>query len=144
MRWFLGIVDKIDDAVTEAVDDAVEYGADVMRDLIRNSGTGHTWSETWNTLPNAYEGRTQSYPGRVAGGGMLDGVTSESGRTGANTYEGEFGWVGPAEDYWLSQEHGFKHNFTSAQVDGMNALGDSYQVVSDELERSLDDRLKNV
>ena len=143
-KMFLRLVDRINDAVTDSVDDAMSLGADAMREHIQQSGTGNIWDESWNDMDHGYAGRTQSYPGRVASGSMLDGVDSSSRRTGPNSYVGEFGWLVQAEDYWLSQEYGFTHNFTGQRIEGMYALADSADYAMKELDSMLDQRLRNV
>ena len=143
-KWFRRVVNEIDDAVADAVDDAVEYGASTMKELIGVQGTGNSWDESWDRLENSYPGRYQSAPGRIASGDMVDAVTFESGSTGSHTYEGEFGWVGDAKPYWLSQEHGFTHNFTGGKIEGMYALADAADLAMKELDEALDRRLGNV
>lgn len=143
-RWFLRLVDSIDDAVEGAVQDTVEFGEDAMKNLIEHSGTGGTWDESWDTLKHATPGRYQSYPGRVASGDMLNAVRSEHGSTGPSSYEGAFGWLGAAEPYWLAQEHGFQHNISREQIEGMNAIAQAADLAGDFLDTELDRRLRSV
>lgn len=111
--------------IERAMARAVEFGAKRMEDMIETRGTGKDWTGRWDSMPNAYPGRTASRPGRVASGKMLksaDGKVIESTR---KRIVARLGYLEGAEPYVVLQEHGFKHAISGGAVAAMHALRDA-------------------
>lgn len=97
------------DQAEEVMEDITREGADLMRQYIDTRGTDYSLS--------------QDRTGRRENDVMYDAVEHKVHRFGKSV-RGEFGWGvdgGREEDYFLYQEHGFRHWITGKDVPPMHA-----------------------
>lgn len=145
-KWFRGKVEKNNAEVNGLLHAAAEFGVELVQQHIATRGTHNgEWEPSWDTMANAKPGRYESEPGRVAGGEMINAVSSwvsEGGKDGKSRMA--FGWTHPSErkEYFLAQEGGFTHKITGEYIEGMHAISDAATEVFDWLEGEVKEILK--
>lgn len=124
---------RLMDQIEKATEESLAEGKSDMRHSIETRGTGKTWQRAWN-------GRTGSYPGRVASGDMLNAVEGKITARRPEMIEGILGWADGSPDYFRYQNIGFRHVMAQTDVAGMRALRDA----SDLLRADLIERLGRI
>lgn len=143
-KWYRGKVQKNDARINGLMHAAAEFGEERVRYNIETRGTLNEWESSWDTMTHATPGRHVSEPGRDAGGDMVNAVSSWVSEGGDGKIRMAFGWTNPSsrKPYFLAQEGGFQHNFTSKEVHGMFAVRDAASEVFQWLSAEIGDALK--
>lgn len=129
VNWYKSKVVKIEEATEESVKEAGQFGEDRLHEYIETRGTGYTWK-----YPR--DGRTGSFPGRVATGKMLRAAKYRINKVRSGL-QIRLGWVtGTREEYFKYQEGGFRHQ-SGIEVKGMYAVQDAADDMFRELPRIL-------
>lgn len=139
-KWFVGFVDKVDNAVDDAMDQIAEEGEQMVKEFIDTRGTGRTWSRTYY---KAGKPRRASRPGRVWTGDMRKDIEGESDRLSNETARASFGWINNYEEYYGLQEGGFEHPQTG-EVEGMFAMHDAADLMAKRAESILSTKIREV
>lgn len=104
------ITESMEREVPNIVEDAAKAGAEAMREAIEQDS-----QTSWvGTGPYAGQGRQDTGDFRS----KIDHEVKEY-QTSA---KGEYGWINTREDYYLYQEHGFRHWITTNWIPGVRSL----------------------
>lgn len=92
-RWAQARMDEFNEQVIIDIEDALEDAANVMRENIATRAT--TWMR-----------ENKGKIGRIDTGHMLDAVGWDLSKGGEDVFQGRFGWVKDAQQYYRVQEYG--------------------------------------
>lgn len=119
-KWFIGVVDTVDQAVVDVAERVSEEGEMFAHDAILSRGTGKTWKRVHYKRGIR---RSGSINGREWTGDMRADLIGEADRVSNTIVFARVGWLRTFKDYYGDQDIGFEHPQTG-HVEGMHLMGD--------------------
>lgn len=104
------LTERMEKEVTGIVEDATKAGAEAMQEAIEQD----TQTDWVGRGPFAGQGRQDS-------GDFRKHIESDV-KEYAVSAKGEYGWINKRADYYLYQEHGFRHWISTNWIPGVRAL----------------------